>query len=56
MEKSEDRLREVVREVVTSLIYHGRHFRPSRDASVVKKAVEYLGKLYTEKGGQHEGI
>ena len=56
MEKSEDRLREVVREVVTSLIYHGRHFHSSGDAIVVKKAVEYLVKLYTEKGGQHEGI
>jgi len=49
MEKSEDSLREAVREVVISLIYHGRHFHPSRDAIVVKKAVEYLVKLYTER-------
>ena len=50
MEKiSEDRLREAVREVVSGLIYHGRHFHPSHDRIVIKKAVEYLLKLYTER-------
>jgi hypothetical protein len=31
--------------LITSVIYHGRHFAPSRDAVVIKKDVEYILSL-----------
>ena len=42
-----DEMREKIAEITTKLIYHGRHFSPSRDAVVIDKSIEYILALFT---------
>ena len=42
--KTEDK----VREVIVSLIYHGRYFSKKRDATVIKKALKRMEDIYLE--------
>jgi len=42
-------MKEKIKEVCSSLIYHGRHFSKTRDKIVVKKSVDYLMKILKGK-------
>lgn len=39
-------LRNRTEEIIRSLIYHGRHFSPTRDAVVIRKAADALEELF----------
>ena len=41
-------------DLIKSVIYHGRHFSPSRDAVVIKKSVDYILKLIKEKNDEQQ--
>lgn len=47
-----------IEEVVTNLIYHGRHFNPDRDGIVIHKSVDRLVEImnnfksFKEQGGK----
>lgn len=44
------RTKEQLNEVLRSLIYHGRHFSPTRDKVVLRKSSDAIFKLF-KKGG-----
>ncbi len=44
-----DQRRRKIEECITTCIYHGRHFSPSRDKIVIQKSVDYIIDLFTLK-------
>ena len=42
--------KESIEEVCRSLIYHGRHFSPKRDAIVIQKSIDRITQLFSFEG------
>lgn len=50
---TEDELKDKITEIHSKLIYHGRHFSPSRDKVVLDKSIGAILSVLRESGWYH---